>query len=82
MAYFAVLGATLAEVYRRDDAVALVQSLAADLSRTSDRERLLFFHSEPIATAEDLTGRRPTPEMYEAYAGILKRLGWMGPPSA
>ena len=80
--YFAVLEETLATVYRRDDAVALVQGVAAEMSRTSDRERLLFFHSEPIAIAEDLTGRPPTAEMYETYADILKGFGWTGPRSA
>jgi hypothetical protein len=75
--YFEVLHRTLVEVFRRDDAESMVTGLAVDIATSrSDDERLLFFHAEPIATAEDMTGQRPTPEMYDRYLDLARRLGW------
>ena len=75
--YFEVLRATLAEVFGRSDAQKMVDGLATDvLFIKSDQERLLFFHSEPISTAEDMTGIRPTPAMYDRYLKLARQLGW------
>lgn len=82
--YWTLLERTLREVYGKapHEAAEMVAGLKAEMTfKVSDEERLLFFHNEPLAVAQDLTRgsqppKNPSEEIVLKYQAIAHALGW------
>ncbi len=70
--FWAVVEATLSEIFHDDPALA--QRLKDELSDASESERSLFFHAEPLEVAADLSGVTPTESQFLLYRCLLGRL--------
>lgn len=82
--YWTLLERTLREVYGKTpgEANAMVAGLREEMMfKVSDEERLLFFHNEPLAVAQDLTRgsqppTNPSDEILRKYQKLTHELGW------
>lgn len=70
--FWAVVEATLSEIFHEDSALA--QRLEDELADASESERSLFFHAEPLDVAADLSGVTPTESQFLQYRYLLGRL--------
>lgn len=70
--YWRVVDATLRDVFGRADTG--IDALRRDIMAAPERERLMFYHNDPLDVAADLAGVRPDEAQAARYREMEARL--------
>lgn len=72
--YWRVLGRTLEDIFEVDSQSPAIKELRQQIVESSEEEQFLFYHTEPLLVASDISGRPICDDMYNPYKRIANDL--------